>query len=118
MASSPGLTTDSGASEAPPLAIPSSSPPLGLGLDTDMEVEATSPSPTLPTLSNLPAGLDTQHRAFDFEFSSDPLGRGHLSTAQLPALGQSRTGPIRKRGAPPEQEYQGPRTPGPKNPGT
>ena len=56
MASSPGLSPDSGAlDEASPTP---SSPPAGLCLTTDMEVEPTSPtSPTLPTRSNQSTGL-------------------------------------------------------------
>ena len=110
MASSPGPVFDSEASygaahEAASPQSPSPSGPQHLDLQVDMEIE-----PSSPILPALPAGTAARH-IINFEFSSDPLGKGHLSPGNSAVTHRLIAFPNRKRG-PPESRGQGqePRT--------
>src|SRR5882672_4835564 len=83
-------------------------------IDTEMEVK---PSSSLPPLSNIPTGPATRPRVIHtFDFSSDPLGEGHLSFQDHTASGRRQAAFLnRKRGPPARDQGQEPRTKEPRN---
>jgi hypothetical protein len=96
---------------SPPLP-PTTLPPNHL-IDTEMEVELSS---SLPPLPNIPTGPATRPRAIHtFDFSSDPLGEGHLSFRDCAASGRRPASFVRKRGPPARDQGQEPRTKEPRN---